>query len=233
MKKESCKSESPSSHGKTLRLLIRWTLYLLGLAVLALGITLNTKTGLGVSAIVSVPYVCAVIGGWSIGNATLVSYVIFMAVQFALKRKEYKLADLLQLPLSIVFTRFMNLFSDSIPMQTNLTGQLVTLVLAVVLTGVGAAITLDMRLVPNPADGMVQAISDVTGKEMGLCKNLVDFFMALVSVIIALVLRGQIIGIGIGTLAAVLGVGRVMAFFNKLFLWKLRSAAGLNAPANL
>lgn len=42
--------------------------YACGLVILALGITLNIKTGLGVSPIVSIPFVAAQVGGWSIGN---------------------------------------------------------------------------------------------------------------------------------------------------------------------
>ena len=34
--------------------------------------------------------------------------------------------------------------------------------------------TLDMRLIANPADGIVQVISDVSGLKLGLTKNIVD-----------------------------------------------------------
>lgn len=210
------------------KLFFRWLVYILGLLILALGITLNTKTGLGVSPIVSVAFVASQLGGWSIGNTTLVSYVIFMGIQMFLKGRKYKAWDLLQLPLSIIFTRFMNLFSDRIPIQTVLPGQLVMLLFAIVLTGIGAAMSLDMRLIPNPGDGVVQAISDFTGKEMGLCKNCVDGGMVAIAVIISLCLDGRIIGVGIGTLAAILGIGRVIALFNRLFLKQLRPLAGLD-----
>ena len=42
---------------------VRGTVYAAGLLILAMGIILNTKTGLGVSPIVSVPYVVAQIMG--------------------------------------------------------------------------------------------------------------------------------------------------------------------------
>lgn len=209
------------------KLIFRWAVYIVGLLILALGITLNTKTGLGVSPIVSVPFVASEIGGWSIGNTTLVAYVVFMLIQFLLRGKKYQLRDLLQLPLSIVFTRFMNLFSDRIPVQTQLPGQLIMLFFAIVLTGIGAAMSLDMRLIPNPGDGLVQAVSDYSGKEMGLCKNWVDGTMVVLAVALSLVVRRRIIGVGLGTLAAILGIGRVIALFNKLFLGKLRKLSGM------
>ena len=39
--------------------ILRIALYLIGIMVLALGITLNTKTNLGVSPIISMPYAVA------------------------------------------------------------------------------------------------------------------------------------------------------------------------------
>lgn len=39
-----------------MRQFYRWLFYLAGLFILALGLTLNTKTGLGVTPIISVPY---------------------------------------------------------------------------------------------------------------------------------------------------------------------------------
>ena len=201
--------------------------YFSGLVILALGITLNTKTGLGVSPIVSIPFVAAQAGGWSIGDTTLVSYIVFMLIQWALKGRAYRVQDLLQFPLSIVFTRFMNLFSGWIPVQTALPGQIAALALAIVLTGIGAAMSLDMRLVPNPGDGAVQAISDFTGKEMGLCKNCFDGLNVGIALILGLVLQGRIIGVGIGTLTAIFGIGRVIAWFNSLFLKKMKQLAGV------
>ena len=53
-------------------------------------------------------------------------------------------------------------------------GRLVILALAILLTGIGASISLQMRLIPNPGDGIVQGISDFTGRDIGLVKNLFD-----------------------------------------------------------
>ena len=46
---------------------IRWGLYTLGMLVLALGLTLNTKTGLGVSPIISVAFGVSEIWGLNFG----------------------------------------------------------------------------------------------------------------------------------------------------------------------
>lgn len=230
----------------------RLSIYLAGLAILALGITLNTKTGFGVSAVISVPYSLSVILNISIGDMTLIVYSIFALVQMILhliarKRPSDTPApsilkivcmDALQIPLSIVFTRFMNLFSDKIPVLTTLSpnsffgsyvGRFLVLFIAVTATGVGAAMSLNMRLIPNPGDGIIQGISDFTGKNMGLVKNCFDGLSLIVALIISLICTGHIIGIGIGTVAAVIGIGRVIAIFNHLTLHTLLKNAGMDA----
>ena len=111
--------------------------YLAGLLILALGIILNTKSGLGVSPIISVAYSTSTILNVNFGNMTFVLYTVFVVAEMLLhifqnrrRLKEDDKAlvsavkkslplmlgmDFLQLPLSLVFTRFMNLFSAWIP----------------------------------------------------------------------------------------------------------------------
>ena len=151
----------------------RWGFYLLGMVLLALGLTLNTKTGLGASAIVSVPFTVSQATGWNFGDLTLVVYSLFVVAQFIIKGKNRQWMDVLQIPLSIVFTRFMNLFEGVIPYKSgNLPADLVLLVVAIIFTGIGTAMTVAMQLIPNPGDGIVGTSARITGKELGFCKNL-------------------------------------------------------------
>ena len=52
----------------------RLIFYGIGIVILALGITLNTKTGLGVSALVSIAYTVA--GAWNL-NFALMTFVLY------------------------------------------------------------------------------------------------------------------------------------------------------------
>lgn len=221
------------------KLCARILLYLLGMLILSVSLTLNTKVTLGVSSIISVAHCVSVLTGFSIGDTTLVWYILLIAAQIVLhlKRKasnwkQIILFDVLQLPLSLVFTRFMNLFSDLIPVFETayagtfwggIGGRLCLLVLAIVLTGTGAALTLNMRLIPNPGDGIVQAIADYFSKPMGTAKNLTDICCVTLSAVISLCFVRRIIGIGLGTLLAALTTGRVIALFNHFFAARLRT----------
>lgn len=222
--------------------LFRGCFYVAGLLILALGIILNTKSGLGVSPIISVAYSISTITDTNFGNMTFLLYAVFVLVEMILhiiqSRKETGqkalsltlLLDLLQLPLSLVFTRFMNLFSAWIPAPSEgLLPKLLVLAAGIICTGIGAAISLNMRLIPNPGDGIVQAISDFIHKPVGFTKNCFDLFNICITISVSLIFAHKLIGVGLGTIVAVLGVGRVIALFNHLFMEKMNRLAGLSA----
>lgn len=206
---------------------LRLTVYLAGLMLLALGLTLNVKSDLGVSPIISSANVFSATLPCPIGDATFVLYSLFVLAEMAIhlviwrRRKEGSIArrlvmDLLQLPLSLVFTRVMNLFEAAIPTFTGMGGRLVILA-AIICTGLGAAMSLDMRLIPNPGDGFVQSLADLTGRETGLMKNIVDGVSVALALTLGLCLSGTVVGVGVGTILAFLFVGRVIALFNRSF----------------
>lgn len=212
--------------------LFRGFFYITGLLILAFGITLNTKTNMGVSPLISVAFCVASLLGENVGDVTLIWYIVFVAVEIIchIRLKRYKtiLADILQIPLSIVVTRFMNLFSAVIPDMTgNVVMRGMLLLAAIVLTGTGIGLTLNVRLIPNPGDGIVQAIADCCGKEVSTVKNILDAICVLITAAISMVFAGKIIGIGIGTILAVIFVGRTVAVFNRFCRGKILKLSGL------
>lgn len=232
---------------KVKQIMIRWGLYLLGLALLAFGLTLNTKLGLGVSAIMTIPVTVSEIWNLNLGNVTLVLYIFFIVIEMLLhvrmSRKEdgkklgmYLLLDALQLPLSLVFTRVINLVSSLIPVFSeafagsfwgSIRGRVIVLLAAIVITGVGAGTSLNMRLVPNPGDGIVQVLADFTGKPVGFTKNWFDILNVCVALTVGLIFTHGLVGVNVGTILAALGIGRVIALLNRLFGEKMKKAAGL------
>ena len=221
--------------------------YILGLLILALGLTLNTKAGLGVSPIISVSYSVAQIFGLNFGNTTMFLYCVFVLAQLVLHGIQWKLhpetnyrfvlpMDVLQIPLSLVFTRFFNLFGTFFPdLSAGAAGwtdrlplRLVVL-LAILCTGVGAAMSLSMRIVPNPGDGIVQTLSDCTHRSVGFTKNCFDLCNITLTILLGLLLSGHLVGIGLGTVLAVVGVGRVIALFQHLAGRKIARLSGMAA----
>ena len=210
----------------------RWLIYGLGMAVLALGITLNTKTGLGVSPIISVAYCISQIFSLNFGDMTFLLYVLFVIVQLFLRDRSEWVATLLQIVVSLVFSRLLNLFDALIPYDCARHGLAVNLGLlaaAIFLTGLGVAMTVNMRLVPNPGDGIVQAIAEKIGRDQGFTKNVFDLGCVAATVVLGLCFAGRVVGIGIGTIAAMVGVGRAIALVNRFYQEKMLAAAGMAA----
>lgn len=201
---------------------------MLGMMILALGLTLNAQTGLGVSPITSVPYTVSRILPVSFGNATFISYLIFVAIQLLLSKKPNRLAILLQIPVSLLFTRVMNVYGAVIDIRfSSLTANLLLLLVAIALTGIGAAMTLCTKIVPNPADGIVQELSRFFYGKLGLTKNIFDLLNALVSLCLGWAVGVPLLGVGIGTIFCVFGVGRVIAVFNRYLKAFIQKQSGL------
>lgn len=206
---------------KRLRILV----YVVGMFILALGLTLNTKANLGVSPIISVPYSISQITGLNFGDLTFVVYAIFVVVQIIihirLKNHKRIASDILQLPLSLIFTRLLNIFTVYIPTSQNFGIRFIILTFAIICTGIGAAMSLSMQIVPNPGDGIVQALAERFDKSVGITKNLFDCINLSITLCISLFIAHQIVGVGIGTVIAVVGVGRVIALFHHIFESKI------------
>lgn len=206
---------------------------------MALGLVLNTKAALGVSPIISVAYSLSEITGVSFADMTFLEYVGLVIVEMVVHIIDYSkkdkakrpihdikrvlIQDSLQIVLSMVFSRFVGLFGNLIPDfgQSGYAVRIIVLAFAIICTGIGAAMSLDVRIVPNPGDGIVQAFADHFGKEVGFTKNCFDLTLVCITSAMTFVMIHKVIGIGLGTLMAVLFVGRVVALFNHFFKKKI------------
>ena len=208
----------PRQSLKTHNRLTRVICYVLGMLILAIGLTLTAETRLGASALTAIPFVVSLRFPISFANATLGLFLIYVAVQFVVTRDRRTLVlTLLQLPLSVLFTGVMHIAQDAIEVEAfPLPARLGFLALAIVFTGIGAAMTLKMKLIPNPGDGFVQTLAEKTGKPLGTMKNIVDSVSVCTAALLSLLCMGKLEGVGIGSVMAMLGVGRVIALYNNL-----------------
>lgn len=198
---------------------LRAGFYTLGMLSLAFGIALSGKTGLGLSPIASMAFCVSEITGLNYGDMTFAMYALFVAAQFALRGRNGRAIDLLQLPISLVFSRVLNLFVALIEYDHAAHGfaaDFALLAAAMIFNGFGVSVAVNMKLLPNPGEGIVQALAERTGWEQGLAKNAVDISCACVSITLGLVFAGKLVGVGIGTVAAMVCVGRVVALVNRL-----------------
>ena len=197
--------------------LLRFIVYLAGLAVLSLGVVLNTKTGLGVSAINSIPYAAAELTGLSLGMTTAILYMICVGIESIMMGKNWNVKILLQVPFSILFGIYVNVFNEWITYQAEgIVLKILLLAVAIVLTGLGAFLSVSMDIVPNAPDGLAQMMGEKLKKGFGFGKCVLDIVCVVLTCILCLAVRGELIGIGIGTVASALLIVQVIRICGKV-----------------
>ena len=192
-------------------------IYLSGLVILCVGTVLNTKTNLGVAAISGVSYVLSKTTSLTLGTATFLIYCIFIIMQWVIN-KRIDLLTVLQLPVSLLFGRLTDFVNTRVLVfeANNLVSGFIMLAFAIVLSALGVTLMVSQNLVPNAPDGAVQAIANKLGWTFGKAKVVFDLACISVSVVIALVMSGHIIGIGIGSLLSMLLIGNCCNVIKKV-----------------
>ena len=87
----------------------RYLLFLVGLFINALGVSLVTKASLGTSPISSIPYVLSLHFPLTLGNFTIIFSILLILLQILILRKNFKMENILQIPVSIAFGYFIDL----------------------------------------------------------------------------------------------------------------------------
>ena len=193
-------------------------IYIIGMVVLGIGLSLSTKLSLGTSALMALPFSISKIYNISIGNVILIYYIVFIIIQIVLHiiMKKYTdiIGDILQLLVSFVLTRFLNILDKLIPTFTDLNNVLGTIyfrlfffLIAMTCIGVGIAMVVKTIYPPNPTNGFI--------------KNVLDISLVCITIIFSYLASKKVIGIGIGTILAMLGVGRIVFYFNRLYGTKI------------
>lgn len=193
----------------------RIVIYIIGIFILALGLVLNSKAGLGVSPIISVAYAASLITGISFGMCTTIEYIILVVIEMIILRK-VNLMIILQIPFSYAFGVLMDVYDRFIVIHNpSLVTGLAVLILAIMATAIGAYLMVSMELITNPGDGYVNAFSQRFHKPFGKTKLCVDASMIVITIIIGLVFKHQIIAIGLGTVIAFVLTGNFISICDR------------------
>lgn len=196
--------------------------YIIGMAVLGLGLCLSTKLSLGTSALIALPFSISSIYNLNFGNITLIYYIIFIIIQIIIHliMKKYTsiIGDISQIIVSLILTRYLNLLSNLIPIfsEYNIIIRVLLYLIPIVLVGIGVALIVKTKYPPNPSNGVIKTLAEFSKKDVGLIKNIMDITLVIITCIFSYIVCGKIIGVGIGTVMAMIGVGRVIYYFDKI-----------------
>lgn len=195
----------------------RYVFFVVGLFVNSLGISFITKANLGTSPISSIPYTLSLGFPLSLGMFTMIFSVLLMEIQLVILRKRFSKELWLQLPISVLFSAFIDLTMAMlffINPQTYVL-QVASLLVGCVILGFGVFMEMAANVVMLPGECTVRAISSTWNTDFGKTKIAADVTMAVTAAVLGVALYWQIAGVREGSLISALLVGFLARIFNR------------------
>ena len=195
----------------------RYLLFLVGLFVNALGVSLVTKANLGTSPISSIPYVLSLNFPFTLGNFTIFFSIFLIVLQILILRKNFKLENILQIPVSIAFGYFIDLsmFLFFWVDPQNYLLKIVALLIGCAVLGFGVYLEVVADVVMLPGESFVRAIVQTWNTNFGTTKIIFDTSMAVIAAVLSFVFAGKLNGVREGTIIAALLVGFIARLLGK------------------
>ena len=195
----------------------RYLIFLVGLFVNSLGVSLITKANLGTSPISSIPYVLSLNFPFTLGNFTIFFSIFLIVLQLIILRKNFKLEHILQIPVSIIFGYFIDLtmilFSWVNPEAYIM--KIVYLLIGCLILGVGVYMEVLADVVMLPGESFVRAIVLTWKTNFGTTKICFDVSMSVIAAVLSFVFAGKLAGVREGTVIAALLVGFIARLIAK------------------
>lgn len=198
----------------------RLILYVVGLFIMTLGISMSVKSNLGVSPVSSIPYTITCIWGMEMGKATILFHVMLVLLQILILRRAFPLKNLLQIVVGILFgyfTTFSNYLFSFSPTPENLVIRLLMMLCSAALIAIGIFFYLPANIMPLAGEGAMKAISDVSQIAFSNVKIAFDVTMVTVSLIACLIFLHALRSVGLGTVIAAVLVGTILGIINRKF----------------
>ena len=170
----------------------RAVIYVMGLFIMTLGVSISVKSNLGVSPVSSIPYTMTCVWGIEMGRATIIFHIALVLLQIAVLRRKFKPINLLQVPVGVMFGAF-----------TTFCNHLMTF--------------LPANIMPLAGEGAMLAISQASGIEFSTVKVIFDISMVIISFAVCMIFIGSLGSVGAGTIIAAVLVGLELKLITKLF----------------
>ena len=213
------RADQPVHHEpySTRSLVLRYTAFVVGLVINSFGVVFITKGALGTSPISSVPYVLSLqFPALSFGVTTFLVNVVFVVIEIALLRADFRPFDLLQLVANLLFSACIDLSTGLLSWLNpqTLPLQLLSVVAGCAILAFGLAVEVAPNVLVVPGEGVVRAIAATARARFGTVKNLFDLTLVAIAVALSFLFFGGINGLGLGTIISAILVGRLCNVYN-------------------
>ena len=204
---------------KKKEIFLRYIVFIIGLFFAGIGVAFTKHGNLGVTPISSVANVMSLkFPALSLGNWLIIWNCVLIAAQILILRKDFKLYQLLQIPLSFLFGLFTDLGMSGvsiIPINSYFM-QILMLVIGIIVLAFGISLSVIANVIMNSGEALVKAISDKTHFEFGYVKVGFDVLCVISAVVLSLIFfGGEIVGTREGTIISALCTGIVIKFITK------------------
>ncbi len=202
----------------------RYSVFVLGLYFLSLGIVLIVCSSLGTTPISSVNYVVSLNTPLSLGTCTFLINMLLILGQFWLIRGNNTRRDtveiLLLIPFSFIFAAFIdiNMMLASVLRPTSYLLAIALLLVGCVVQSVGVVLEIKPRVAMMSAEAFVKYASSRYHKEFGKFKIGFDITLVSLAVIISLAVTGRVEGVREGSVIAASITGIIVTFLNTRIL---------------
>jgi uncharacterized membrane protein YczE len=193
-------------------LLKRSVIFLLGLFLMGLGISLITRTSLGTPPISSMAYVISLIVPVTFGTLTALFSLLFLVIEILLLGRDFPKHQLLQVFVGLVlgFSVDLGMFITA-PVHTAWYPEaFALLIFGCFVLAIGIYLQVSANLIMNPGEGVVQIIAVKTKVRFGVIKIIFDSLLVSGAIIIALIFLGSFEGVREGTIVSAGLIGYII-----------------------
>lgn len=202
-----------------LRIFKRVLIYLLGLFIMALGVSISKLSNLGVSPVNSIPAVVSEIFEIDMGICTMIIFIGFILIQILILQKHFKKTQCLQIFGAVIFGAFVSLtnlyVTLFVPAGSSYFLQILYIFISVILVAFGILLYLEANILSLPGEGVMQALTYKTGISLASAKMIFDWTVVGISVLLSILSIRTLVGVREGTVIAAFGVGICLKIITK------------------
>ena len=199
----------------------RWIVYIIGIYILSVGVSLAITAGIGISPQSAFQRVFVVHSDWlTQGRANFILEVICLILAFLIYRKGFRLYHVLGLVVAAIFAVSLdfNLFLTfaylDLPVYWT---KLITLIIGDAFLAFGVFLMIQSNVVLMPIDNLVDSIQKRTGFKWGNVKTAFDLTLLSLAIIFGLLIAGKVMFVREGTLFNAILVGQYIRLFTYLY----------------
>lgn len=195
----------------------RYIVFLIGLFINSLGVSLVTKADLGTSPISSVPYVLSLNFPFTLGQFTIAFSLLLILIQLLILRRNFKMEHLLQIPISILFGYFIDLTMMLLFFVNpkSYISSVAYLLIGCLVLGFGVYTEVLANVAMLPGESFVRAVSSTWKTEFGSTKVAFDVSLTVIAAALSLIFSHRLNGVREGTVIAALLVGFIARLFGR------------------